>query len=122
MHFLRIPNGIRTRATAVKGRGPRPLDDGDPTDGSPRYAAGSARIRRGLGKHTRLVAERQNESPGPGPRPDPVRVPGRDDALERDAEAFGAGRTMSFHLQLPGRVGVGVHGEEAADLQGQLDE
>lgn len=22
------PNGIRTRATAVKGRGPRPLDDG----------------------------------------------------------------------------------------------
>ena len=25
----RIPNGIRTRATAVKGRGPRPLDDGD---------------------------------------------------------------------------------------------
>ena len=28
--FLRIPNGIRTRATAVKGRGPGPLDDGDP--------------------------------------------------------------------------------------------
>ena len=28
--LLRIPNGIRTRATAVKGRGPRPLDDGDP--------------------------------------------------------------------------------------------
>ena len=26
--LLRIPNGIRTRATAVKGRGPRPLDDG----------------------------------------------------------------------------------------------
>ena len=26
--FLRIPNGIRTRATAVKGRGPGPLDDG----------------------------------------------------------------------------------------------
>ena len=25
---LRTPNGIRTRATAVKGRGPRPLDDG----------------------------------------------------------------------------------------------
>ena len=24
----RTPNGIRTRATAVKGRGPRPLDDG----------------------------------------------------------------------------------------------
>jgi hypothetical protein len=26
--FLRTPNGIRTRATAVKGRRPRPLDDG----------------------------------------------------------------------------------------------
>ena len=25
------PNGIRTRATAVKGRGPGPLDDGGPT-------------------------------------------------------------------------------------------
>src|SRR3712207_2020304 len=27
--LLRAPNGIRTRATALKGRGPRPLDDGD---------------------------------------------------------------------------------------------
>src|SRR3954451_2627825 len=26
--LARTPNGIRTRATAVKGRGPRPLDDG----------------------------------------------------------------------------------------------
>ena len=26
--LLRTPNGIRTRATAVKGRRPRPLDDG----------------------------------------------------------------------------------------------
>ena len=25
---IRTPNGIRTRATAVKGRGPGPLDDG----------------------------------------------------------------------------------------------
>src|SRR5690349_21867869 len=29
---LRIPNGIRTRAAAVKGRSPRPLDDGDLPD------------------------------------------------------------------------------------------
>ena len=27
---LRTPNGIRTRAAAVKGRCPRPLDDGGP--------------------------------------------------------------------------------------------
>ena len=27
---VRTPNGIRTRATAVKGRGPGPLDDGGP--------------------------------------------------------------------------------------------
>jgi hypothetical protein len=28
-----VPTGIRTPVTAVKGRCPRPLDDGDPDDG-----------------------------------------------------------------------------------------
>ena len=27
--MVRIPNGVRTRVPAVKGRCPRPLDDGD---------------------------------------------------------------------------------------------
>ena len=59
--LLRIPNGIRTRATAVKGRGPGPLDDGDPTSTGPQgRAARSARIRRGLRKHRGRSARRQN--------------------------------------------------------------
>ena len=32
------PNGIRTRATAVKGRRPRPLDDGGQNRISPRHS------------------------------------------------------------------------------------
>ena len=31
MIFSGTPNGIRTRVAAVKGRSPRPLDDGSPT-------------------------------------------------------------------------------------------
>ena len=31
MALIGIPNGIRTRVAAVKGRSPRPLDDGDRT-------------------------------------------------------------------------------------------
>ena len=43
---MRIPNGIRTRTTAVKGRGPGPLDDGDPTSPGIHVAQSSARNRR----------------------------------------------------------------------------
>ena len=43
----RTPNGIRTRATAVKGRRPRPLDDGGPSPG----AMTKAEHRRGPPKH-----------------------------------------------------------------------
>ena len=47
--LMRIPNGIRTRATAVKGRGPGPLDDGDPIvcahpDPSPLASSSSASV------------------------------------------------------------------------------
>jgi hypothetical protein len=35
---LRTPNGIRTRATAVKGRRPRPLDDGGQNRITPGYS------------------------------------------------------------------------------------
>jgi hypothetical protein len=43
---LRIPNGIRTRAAAVKGRCPRPLDDGDlGVDLRPSPPQSRARIR-----------------------------------------------------------------------------
>ena len=47
-----IPNGIRTRAAAVKGRSPRPLDDGDL--GCRRRSSSTreqVRIRRGLRQH-----------------------------------------------------------------------
>ena len=44
---LRTPNGIRTRATAVKGRGPRPLDDGGQ---SHRDVAAAAEDRAILGR------------------------------------------------------------------------
>ena len=48
----RTPNGIRTRATAVKGRRPRPLDDG-----------GQNRITPGYSQHGSLEP-RQLRAPG----------------------------------------------------------
>src|SRR5699024_8195642 len=61
-------------------------------------------------------------SGAPRPGPEPVDLPRRDDPLLRDPEPFGALGAVGLHLQLPGGVGVGVDREEAAGLQGQLDE
>ena len=41
-----VPNGIRTRVTAVKGRCPRPLDDGDARGGAAKRVKLEARARR----------------------------------------------------------------------------
>src|SRR5579864_9723622 len=46
----RTPNGIRTRVTALKGRRPRPLDDGGSTD------RGEARLAGWLSRPLRLTA------------------------------------------------------------------
>src|ERR1700753_1353070 len=40
-----VPDGIRTRVTAVKGRCPRPLDDGD-AERSPRKLPGDSAMPR----------------------------------------------------------------------------
>lgn len=65
-HPVCAPNGIRTRATAVKGRGPRPLDDGDPSGTAPR-APSAARIRRGQCESIREgVTKLQSELTVPG--------------------------------------------------------
>src|ERR1700761_1078926 len=51
-----VPDGIRTRVTAVKGRCPRPLDDGDATIQF--YAINRARASKCLGitPHERPLA------------------------------------------------------------------
>src|SRR6476620_9547664 len=48
--------------------------------------------------------------------------PRRDDAFGRDAEALGALAAERLHVELAWGVGVGVDGEEAAEVAGQLDE
>jgi hypothetical protein len=52
----RTPNGIRTRATAVKGRRPRPLDDGGQ---SPNHSGGT-RNATTVGSHASLGHRRPN--------------------------------------------------------------
>ena len=117
---LRIPNGIRTRAAAVKGRSPRPLDDGDLPD----LSVGTSKLygsfwhRPNRLRTARPVGRRVSPSPRPGPR----RRPRRDDALGRDAEALGALAAQRLHVELSRRVRVGVDGEEAAEVARELDE
>src|SRR5580700_11220577 len=61
------PNGIRTRAAALKGRCPRPLDDG----GRTAFAAVTLGARRrGLPQHRGQLAcpAKRNQAPRPCPR------------------------------------------------------
>ena len=46
-HFLGVPKGIRTPVTAVKGRCPRPLDDGDASKRNQNQPGGASRDRTG---------------------------------------------------------------------------
>ena len=56
---LRAPNGIRTRVTAVKGRCPRPLDDGD-------VLRLANLTREKVCDQTRLLSAKKPLSPGSG--------------------------------------------------------
>ena len=56
-----------------------------------------------------------------GPRPHVVDRPRRHDAFGRDAEALGALAPERLHVELARGVGVGVDGEEAPEVAGQLD-
>src|SRR6185437_3579271 len=75
--YHRAPNGIRTRAAALKGRSPRPLDDGDavtPPDVRP------VEDRLSIGE-----PETDRQKPGSGQR----RAPGRlDTVVEMTPEEF----------------------------------
>jgi hypothetical protein len=69
LRSCRAPNGIRTRASALKGRRPRPLDDGgpDPPRGDSRK---SIATRRFPGAEPRLpFGAPMNRSPGRTPEP-----------------------------------------------------
>src|SRR4249919_1382051 len=69
---LRTPNGIRTRATAVKGRRPRPLDDGGFKPGHlwretagdrTTIGAAPARLQTGIGRSPRSGQQAQRSRP-----------------------------------------------------------
>src|SRR4051812_6559363 len=57
--YCRTPNGIRTRAAAVKGRSPRPLDD----EGAA-TAPQTSRTRRGLRQHRGKQPRTSKRIPG----------------------------------------------------------
>src|ERR1051325_12243400 len=48
LDFSGVPNRIRTGVAAVKGRCPRPLDDGDVVAGAMHLAVGPAKINGGV--------------------------------------------------------------------------
>ena len=60
----RAPNGIRTRAAALKGRCPRPLDDGGSTDLAALPVAPAVGDRISIGDERRC---RQSDLPMPTP-------------------------------------------------------
>jgi hypothetical protein len=89
----------------------------------------SARIRRGLGNY-RGPRGRGTKTTVPvvpsDLRPRPSRVskhvldrPGGDDPLGGDAEPLGTLAAVGLHVDLAGRVGVGVDREQAPELQGE---
>src|SRR5690349_10964727 len=89
----------------------------------PTYPLGR-RNYRGVSGTRQIRSERAAQAPRSAlrPRPDVLDRPRRHDALGRDAEAFGPLAPERLHVELPGGVGVGVDGEEAAEVARELDE
>src|ERR1700681_3666341 len=67
------PNGIRTRVTALKGRRPRPLDDGGWTDQGLRRLAGRLAALTGSFRPREAANPNLQACPGPRPRGPPAR-------------------------------------------------
>src|SRR5664280_2350136 len=97
---VRAPNGIRTRATALKGRRPGPLDDGGGTSAG--QTTGVSRPTR-----TRGVCRREPSKHRGRPPPAPTPTPGRaaDVGFAGDHAAAGTGPEGSVEsATMPGRV------------------